>query len=143
MKGTYVSLACAVVVALLGSACSDGRPGPPKLPKHVTEEYLVGKYASDIQALTRSLGSGEAIQGESLNADLLAVIARGQPRKAPPSDGGKDLLGRHQAKVQGSFAIRNGIGVAELMIDGIKEQAIIKQLGVNGTNYWYCFRDTH
>ena len=134
------NLVIGLLLALLLCACSD--KGRMKIPSHATVEKIQEQFANEIQTVTKTVAAGEDLSKvSSLNEGLVAVINRGDQPGRPPQGGGEDILKRHVIKVQGTFSQRNGAGVARLSVDGIEGTYIIRTMGIEGTQYWLCFKD--
>lgn len=144
----YFALALSLL-PLLPACSGKKRPGPPPIPSYISEEYFSSKYAEEIRNVVQSLAAGAAPYAEGSptqpHDDLLAVLPKGT-NMAPPRPGTAatiDLLGRHTVQPGGNYSLRNGMGILEMTVDGLKETSLVKQVQVSGTNYWICFRDTH
>lgn len=116
----------------------------PETPDYATKTYFNDNYGDDIRLVTRYIAEREAGNSPSLDGqlsdDIVAVIEVREDVNESGDDEYRDLLKKHQVKKGNYHSLMNQIGVAEFNVDNVDEEFLIREIDVDGRDYWICFR---
>jgi len=117
----------------------------PDAPDYATQSYFDRNYGQDIQLVTRYIdeqGQGYddvALKGK-LHPDIVAVIEVREDADEFGDDEYHDLLGQYEIAKDGFHSLNNGIGIAEITVDNVDQEMLIRTIEVDDQEYWIAIR---